>query len=219
MVSGPAASLPRDHIHFAVSAHPRAEGLATPLTLVFDPTRSFIGSIGRKRSLVSLYASTITFTTVLSIAAGIFFIYNLYHAGGEEQIKKCETNAQSAQNAQGPTVADPRTTANVNHWVCQTGFATGRVVVVVVYVIFWLLEICPCTSFLLVTEWLSHPRLRRRLCYCIQLRQPARGGGASRAARLREARAPSHGRPARIRVLRTAERLRRPFVSGRSSTP
>ncbi|KAI1798327.1 hypothetical protein LXA43DRAFT_1056500 [Ganoderma leucocontextum] len=97
-----------------------------------------IGAIGRKRSLVELYASAITFTTVLSIASGIFFIYNLYHAGGDEQIKKCEENAQNPQDPQDPQSVD------VSHWVCQTGFATGRTVVVVVYVVFWLIEIYGC---------------------------------------------------------------------------
>lgn len=141
--------------------------LAVSMTIfMLSSILGFIGAIGRKRSLVSLYASTITFTTVLSIAAGIFFIYNLYHAGGEDQIKKCEANAQSAQsaqNAQDPTVADPQTTANVNHWVCQTGFATGRIVVVVVYVIFWLLEIYGCViAFNYVSQLDEEEQTERR---------------------------------------------------------
>nr|VWO94003.1 Protein kinase domain-containing protein [Ganoderma boninense] len=100
-----------------------------------------IGAIGRKRTLVGLYASTITFTTVLSIATGIFFIYSLYHAGGEEQVRKCE---QNAQNAQDPSDPNFQQTTSVDNWVCQTGFATGRTIVVVVYVIFWLIEIYGC---------------------------------------------------------------------------
>ncbi len=197
------------HLAGRVWAYPERRAL----TPVFDRSCSLVGSIGRKRSLVGLYASTITFTTVLSIAAGIFFIYNLYHAGGEEQIKKCEANAENAQDP-----LDPQST-DVNHWVCQTGFATGRTVVVVVYVLFWLIEICACTRPMLAIERSSDVWLYRWLRYCVQLRQPARRGGASRVPRPGEASATGHDCAARICVLGTAERVRRPLVRGRFIPP
>lgn len=128
------------HLEGRIWACPDRHAL-TPVFLIARVC-SFIGAIGRKRSLVSLYASTITFTTVLSIATGIFFIWNLYHAGGEDQIKKCEQNAQNAQDPSDPNFAQ---NTNVDNWVCQTGFATGRTVVVVVYVVFWLIQICAYT--------------------------------------------------------------------------
>ncbi|PIL27408.1 hypothetical protein GSI_10556 [Ganoderma sinense ZZ0214-1] len=116
--------------------------LAVSMTIfTLSSLLGFIGAIGRKHSLVSLYGGTITFTTVLSIATGIFFIWNLFHAGGEEQVKKCEQNAQNAQDPSDPNFQQSTT---VDNWVCQTGFATGRTVVVVVYVIFWLIQIYGC---------------------------------------------------------------------------
>ncbi|TBU31547.1 hypothetical protein BD309DRAFT_993216 [Dichomitus squalens] len=99
-----------------------------------------IGAIGRIRSLVGLYAGMITFVTVLDVVAGIFFIYQLFHGEGNDQINKCTAAADN--NTQG--LPDSSNAADVTHWACSTGFAVGRAIVVVVYVLFWLIEIYGC---------------------------------------------------------------------------
>ena len=91
-----------------------------------------IGAIGRVRALVAVYASVLTGVTVLDIVGGIYFIFQLFHGYGDEQIKKCQ--AQADQGAPG--------TVDAEHWACSAGFKTGRTIVVVVYVIWWLIEIC-----------------------------------------------------------------------------
>ncbi|KAI0708083.1 hypothetical protein C8T65DRAFT_830075 [Cerioporus squamosus] len=93
-----------------------------------------IGAIGRVRALVAVYATVLTGVTVLDIIGGIYFIVQLFHGYGDEQIAKCQ--AQADQGAQG--------TVDVEHWACSAGFKAGRTVVVVVYVIWWLIEIYGC---------------------------------------------------------------------------
>ena len=84
------------------------------------------------RALVAVYASVLMGVTVLDVVGGIYFIFQLFHGYGDEQIKKCQ--AQADQGAPG--------TVDAEHWACSAGFKTGRTVVVVVYVIWWLIEIC-----------------------------------------------------------------------------
>ncbi|KAI0674190.1 hypothetical protein C8Q78DRAFT_967188 [Trametes maxima] len=93
-----------------------------------------IGSIWKRLSLVSLYAGAITFATVLDIAAGIFVIFQLFHGAGASDISKCEQDA--ANRGQVNT--------DFTHFACNTGFKTGRVIVVVIYVLFWLFQIYGC---------------------------------------------------------------------------
>ena len=85
------------------------------------------------RGLVALYAGPLAFVTVLNVASGIFFIYQLFHGAGDAQVQKCVADAQSGAQ-------------DVNHWVCSEGFAVARDVVVAVYVVFWLVEICASLS-------------------------------------------------------------------------
>ena len=80
----------------------------------------------------------ITFVTVLDVVAGIFFIYQLFHGAGQDQVNKCQAAADN--KTQG--VPDASDVSDVTHWACSTGFAVGRAIVVVVYVLFWLIEIC-----------------------------------------------------------------------------
>ncbi|KAH9919443.1 uncharacterized protein BXZ73DRAFT_52563 [Epithele typhae] len=106
--------------------------VAVTMTLfAFTGLMGLIGSIGRIRGLVSLYASVITFVTVANVVGGIYVIYQLFHAAGAEQVAKCEADAQGGKT-------------DVNHFVCDEGFKVGRTVAIVVYVIFWLIEIYGC---------------------------------------------------------------------------
>ena len=86
------------------------------------------------RGLVALYASAITFVTVLDVVGGIYVIYQLFHGAGDEQVQKCIDDAKNG-------------VPDVNHWVCDEGFKVGRTILVVLYVLFWLVEICACTCF------------------------------------------------------------------------
>ena len=88
-----------------------------------------MGAIGRVRGLVALYASAITFVTVVNVVSGIYVIYQLFHGAGDAQVQKCINDAQNGVQ-------------QVNHFVCDEGFKIGRTILVVIYVLFWLIEIC-----------------------------------------------------------------------------
>lgn len=90
-----------------------------------------IGSIGKLRSLVGIYFGTITAVTVLDIIGGCYLIFQLFNAETDEKIKECEDRIQGGAN-------------DVSSWACQASFKTGRVIVVVLYVIFWLIAIYGC---------------------------------------------------------------------------
>ncbi|KAI0746637.1 hypothetical protein C8Q80DRAFT_1271502 [Daedaleopsis nitida] len=99
-------------------------------------TMGIVGSIGRMRTLIGVYATTITTMTIMSIISGIYLIFNLFHGETDAQIKKCEDDvANGTANEQEFT-----------QWACSASFKTGRVIVVVLYVIFWLVEICAYDS-------------------------------------------------------------------------
>lgn len=91
---------------------------------------SLVGSLWKILSLVGLYAGAITFATVLDIAAGIYVIYQLFHGEGASDISKCEANAGTGVNK------------DFTSFACNASFKTARVVVVVIYALFWLFSIC-----------------------------------------------------------------------------
>ncbi|RDX41616.1 hypothetical protein OH76DRAFT_187663 [Lentinus brumalis] len=106
-------------------------------TMTFAAVTSFlglIGAIGRVRPLVAIYATVLTGVTVLDIIGGIYLIVQLFHGYGDDQVKKCQDQAD--KGAQG--------TVDVEHWACSEGFKVGRTILVVVYVIWWLIEIYGC---------------------------------------------------------------------------
>ncbi|KAI0365987.1 hypothetical protein BV20DRAFT_693807 [Pilatotrama ljubarskyi] len=96
------------------------------------PWISLVGSIWKIFSLVSLYAGSITFATGVEIVIGIYSIYQLFHGEGASQISKCEQSAGTGVNQ------------DFTNFSCNASFKTGRVIVVVLAVIFWLIAIYGC---------------------------------------------------------------------------
>ncbi|KAI0635041.1 hypothetical protein C8Q77DRAFT_1054565 [Trametes polyzona] len=91
-----------------------------------------VGSIGKILPLVGLYAGAITFATVADIAVGIYVIWQLFHGEGATDVSKCEANAGDGVNK------------DFTHFACNASFKAARVVVVVIYVLFWLISIYGC---------------------------------------------------------------------------
>ncbi|KAL1941589.1 hypothetical protein VTO73DRAFT_7028 [Trametes versicolor] len=107
--------------------------LSVVSTLIFlISLGGLVGSLWKILSLVGLYAGAITFATVLDIAAGIYVIYQLFHGEGASDISKCEANAGTGVNK------------DFTSFACNASFKTARVVVVVIYALFWLFSIYGC---------------------------------------------------------------------------
>ncbi|CDO74391.1 hypothetical protein BN946_scf184392.g2 [Trametes cinnabarina] len=91
-----------------------------------------VGSLFKILPLVGLYAGAIAAATAVDIAVGIYVIFQLYHGEGASDVNKCVANAGDGVNA------------DFAHWACSGSFKVGRVIVVVLYVLFWLVTIYGC---------------------------------------------------------------------------
>ena len=108
---------------------------------------SLVGAIGRLRALVGTYFAAITFVTVVEIIAGSYLIFQLFAGKTDEQIKECEARVADSVNDNLPAgvSANGEVASGTNdftNWACSASFKTGRIIVVVLYVIFWLIAIC-----------------------------------------------------------------------------
>jgi hypothetical protein len=75
-----------------------------------------------------------------SIASGAFFIYTLFHKVGENDVNDCIVN-----NSHDPTKVED----------CRKAFKDARGMVIVMFIVFCLLELCASSPF---------PGLRLELC-------------------------------------------------------
>ncbi|KAI9067785.1 hypothetical protein FKP32DRAFT_1609244 [Trametes sanguinea] len=91
-----------------------------------------IGSIFKILPLVGLYAGSIAAATVADIAIGIYVIYQLFHGEAASDVNKCVANAGDGVNK------------DFAHFACSGSFKVGRVIVIVLYVIFWIITIYGC---------------------------------------------------------------------------
>jgi hypothetical protein len=115
------------------------------------------GAISKKTGLVSLFGSMLAFHLGFSIATGVFTIYTLFKRNSDEALANC-VNGSTDQN-----VIDG----------CKEGLKILKIVIVVVYVVTWLVELCGSATSV------SGPTLTtslRRLPHCYKLRQTAQGG-------------------------------------------
>ncbi|KAJ2978676.1 hypothetical protein NUW54_g11251 [Trametes sanguinea] len=100
--------------------------------LHLETPRSLIGSIFKILPLVGLYAGSIAAATVADIAIGIYVIYQLFHGEAASDVNKCVANAGDGVNK------------DFAHFACSGSFKVGRVIVIVLYVIFWIITIYGC---------------------------------------------------------------------------
>lgn len=86
------------------------------------------GSLSKGYGSISFYAYTVTFNTFLIIAAGIYFVWTLFHSRGDASVDKCVDGADGDLS-------------NLKKWVCQKGFDVIRIVIVILFVIIWIFQL------------------------------------------------------------------------------
>lgn len=92
---------------------------------------SLIGTIIRNKSYVSAYSTLVWLHLGVSIVAGAFFMYNLFHRSGDTEsdaISSCESKDGD------------------DHDTCKKAFELARGIIVALLVVFWLLELCKSRS-------------------------------------------------------------------------
>ncbi|OBZ77559.1 hypothetical protein A0H81_02231 [Grifola frondosa] len=99
--------------------------------MLFDALLGMIGCLFRFRRFVNGYAASLVFDTLFNISIGSFFLFQLFHQDGADEVTKCVDG----------TTGD---VGDVKNWACQKGFDVLRIVVVVLFVILWLFEIAGC---------------------------------------------------------------------------
>ncbi|KAI0338413.1 hypothetical protein BDW22DRAFT_1338034 [Trametopsis cervina] len=86
------------------------------------------GSLSKGYGSISFYAYTVTFNTLLIIAAGIYFVWTLFHGREDGSVNKC-------------TAGEDGDLKGVKHWVCQKGFDVIRILIVVLFVLIWIFQL------------------------------------------------------------------------------
>lgn len=95
-----------------------------------------IGTIMQRRSYISLYHTVIWSHLAFNIVAGAYFIYTLFHKVGEEDLSNCLFYCSDDIIAQLD---------------CIQEFQVYRNVIICLYIIFCLLELCASSSLYLST--------------------------------------------------------------------
>ncbi len=85
-----------------------------------------IGTITKRQNFVSLFNTALWYHLGFSIATGAYFIYTLFHKVGDDDVNNC-VNSSTSQSEQDE---------------CKRAFDNSRRVTIVLYVIFWLIELC-----------------------------------------------------------------------------
>jgi hypothetical protein len=86
-----------------------------------------IGTIIKRRTFVAMYRSIISLHLGFSIATGAYFIYTLFHKVGEEDVNNCIAN-----NMRNHLKAKD----------CKKQFEITRAMVIGLFIVFWLFELC-----------------------------------------------------------------------------
>lgn len=91
-----------------------------------------IGTITKRRSLISIYSTVVWSHLAFNIAAGAYFIYTLFHQVGEDTLNNCIYSYSDDL---------------ISLYDCEEEFVVYRHVIICLYVVFCLLELC-ASSFL-----------------------------------------------------------------------
>jgi hypothetical protein len=131
-----------------------------------------IGTFIKRRSFVSWYSTVMAWHLGFSIASGAFFIFTLFRKAGENEVDKCIANNGGDSNKEED---------------CRRAFKLGRGIVIALYIVFWLFELCTSSSHLSTFSWFATGfidlRMNRGLCHHQRLRLTAgRGRGAGQSA-------------------------------------
>lgn len=92
----------------------------------------FVGALARSRGAVVSFSIGIAIHLGLSIASGVFTIYSIFKENSAQAVEAC---------MEGKTDDETRK-------ICQTGMGVVKGVIVAVYVIAWLIELCEYSSVL-----------------------------------------------------------------------
>jgi hypothetical protein len=87
-----------------------------------------IGTIIKRRAFVSMYSSIVSLHLGSSVATGAYFIYTLFHKVGEDDVNNCITD-NTLFSTEG--VED-----------CKRAFKYLRGMIIGIFIIFWLFELC-----------------------------------------------------------------------------
>jgi len=111
-------------------------GLYTIMALI--SLFGFVGCLGRKRVLVSVYCWTSYILLAISIISGAVFLWNLFHQDTSQTVQNCINNVNNKTG----------TDANLTDDVCEKGtkiFTAGaRAVITIILTIFWLIQAYGC---------------------------------------------------------------------------
>lgn len=87
---------------------------------------SLIGTFNKARRLISLYSTVLFSHLGFSIATGAFFLYTLFHQTGDADIQSCINGS----------------TDTLKKEACEKSFDVLRGVIVGIFVLTWLIELC-----------------------------------------------------------------------------
>jgi len=90
----------------------------------------FIGAIGKRRTLVSVFFSMLVAHTTFSIFSGAFVLYNLFNREGADAVQQCITGTA--------------TEAGLSEAQCRHGFDVIKGIAVGIFIVVWLFEIWGC---------------------------------------------------------------------------
>jgi len=102
--------------------------------LVLLAALGFIGCLFKSRGMVSSFAVGLAIHLGFSVAAGIFAIYTIFKQNIQESIDECVNGSTD------PSAGN----------LCRKTVSITRVLVIVVYIIAWLIQLC---------KFLNHPSL------------------------------------------------------------
>lgn len=92
---------------------------------------SLIGCLSKKKGFVALYSTLLWFHLGASIGSGAYFIYTLFHQEGDKDINSCISGS----------------TDKLKQEVCKKSFDVLRGVLIGVFVVIWLIELCALLIF------------------------------------------------------------------------
>jgi len=93
---------------------------------------SFVGALIKNRRMISSFAVALAIHLGFSVASGAFTLYTLFKENTQEAIARCLNDASSD--------------ANVTADTCRTGIAIVKGVMVAVYIVTWLIQLCELFS-------------------------------------------------------------------------
>jgi len=88
-----------------------------------------IGTVTKNRTFISLYSTTVWSHLALNVTAGAYFIYTLFHKVGDDDLSNCIASY----------VGDL-----IGQFTCAKEFEIYRHVIISIYVVFCLFELCVC---------------------------------------------------------------------------